>query len=48
MALMYLIAQRRGVDKTFWVLMAFFFGPLAIPFVFLSKNQHKAIGCRKM
>jgi hypothetical protein len=36
--LLYLIASKRGADKTFWALMGFLFGPFAIPFVFFAKK----------
>lgn len=33
------IAKARGADAVFWGFMAFLFGPLALPFVFLSRPQ---------
>ena len=33
------IAKYRGANPSFWGLMALIFGPLAIPFVFLSKAE---------
>ena len=36
--LLYLIAAKRGSNKTFWAIMGFFFGPFAIPFVFFAKK----------
>jgi predicted membrane protein len=36
--LLYLIADKRGANKFFWAIMGFFFGPLAIPFVFFAKK----------
>jgi len=34
-----LIAKKRGSNPVFWTVMGALFGPLAIPFVFLSKKQ---------
>lgn len=39
MVVVYLIAEKRGADTLFWVVMGLFFGPLAIPFVFFSKPK---------
>jgi len=36
--LLYLIAAKRGSNKTFWTIMGFVFGPFAIPFVFFAKK----------
>jgi hypothetical protein len=36
--LLYLIAAKRGSNKTFWAIMGFVFGPFAIPFVFFAKK----------
>ena len=33
----HLIAKNRGADAVFWGVMGAIFGPLAIPFAFLSK-----------
>ena len=33
------VAKRRGANPVFWGVMAVIFGPLAIPFVFLSRRQ---------
>lgn len=41
MLLMYYIAGQRGANQKFWVVMAFLFGPLALPFVFFSKNAEE-------
>ena len=38
----YLVAKKRNAKASFWVAMAVFFGPLAIPFVFFSKSKDKA------
>ena len=35
----YTIAKERHADAQFWVWMGVLFGPLAIPFVFLSKPK---------
>ena len=36
--LLYFMASKRGVNKSFWAIMGFFFGPFAIPFLFLAKK----------
>ena len=41
MLLMYFIAGQRGANQKFWVIMAFLFGPLALPFVFFSKRTQE-------
>lgn len=33
------VAKRRGADPVYWGVMAAVFGPLAIPFVFLTKRR---------
>lgn len=38
----YLVAKKRNTKTSFWVAMAVLLGPLAIPFVFLSKPKDKA------
>lgn len=38
------IAKRRGSDPVFWGVMGAVFGPLAIPFAFLSKRRRQAKG----
>ncbi|MCK9276282.1 MAG: hypothetical protein M0P57_14485 [Syntrophales bacterium] len=35
--LLYFIAEKRGVNKIFWMVMGFIFGVFAVPFVFLAK-----------
>ena len=35
----HLVAKTRGANAVFWGVMGFIFGPLAIPFVFLSKAK---------
>jgi hypothetical protein len=37
--LLWHIADRRGANTKFWAIMGAVFGPLAIPFVFLTKNN---------
>ena len=37
--LAYHFATVRGVDVKFWVIMAIFFGVLALPFIFLAKEK---------
>jgi hypothetical protein len=34
------IAKKRGANTLFWSIMGALFGPLAIPFVFLSKPKN--------
>ncbi len=36
------IAKKRGVNPTFWVILATVVGPFAVPFVFLAKPQVNA------
>lgn len=38
-AILYLIAARRGVNKVFWAVMGFLFGPFALPFVFFARKD---------
>lgn len=38
--LLWNIADKRGANTLFWAVMGGVFGPLAIPFVFLTKNNH--------
>jgi len=38
----YRVAKKRNARTSFWVAMAVLFGPLAIPFVFMSKSKDKA------
>jgi hypothetical protein len=35
----HLVAKNRGANPVFWGVMGLVFGPLAIPFVFFSKNK---------
>lgn len=35
------IAKRRGANPVFWGVMGAIFGPLAIPFVFMSKKREQ-------
>ena len=37
--LLWFIADKRGANTSFWAFMGAFFGPVAIPFVFLSKKK---------
>jgi len=37
--LLWHIADRRGANTKFWAIMGAVFGPLAISFVFLTKNN---------
>lgn len=33
------LARRRGADPVFWGALGFFFGPLALPFLLLSRRR---------
>ncbi len=47
--LLWHIAERRGANTKFWAIMGAVFGPLAIPFVFLTKKKaSKAIRSDKL
>ena len=37
--LLWTIADKRGANTLFWAIMGAVFGPLAIPFVFLTKTR---------
>ena len=37
--LLWNIADKRGANTFFWAIMGAVFGPFAIPFVFLTKNE---------
>jgi len=37
--LLWFIADKRGANTRFWAFMGAVFGPLAIPFIFLTKNK---------
>ena len=37
----HITAKRRGSNPVFWGVMGGIFGPLAIPFVFISKTKEK-------
>jgi len=37
--LLWHIANKRGANTRFWAIMGAVFGPFAIPFVFLTKNN---------
>jgi hypothetical protein len=37
--LLWFIADKRGANTQFWAIMGAVFGPLAIPFVFLTKDN---------
>ena len=37
--LLWSLADKRGANTLFWAVMGGVFGPLAIPFVFLTKNN---------
>lgn len=36
----YLVAKKRNASVPFWVVMGALFGPLALPFVFMSKSKN--------
>lgn len=35
----YSVAKKRNADVPFWVVMGALFGPIALPFVFISKAK---------
>jgi len=37
--LLYYLADRRGYNKQFWLIMGILFGPFSIPFIFLGKSK---------
>ena len=37
--LLWFMADKRGANTLFWAVMGAVFGPLAIPFIFLTKNK---------
>lgn len=37
--LLWHMADKRGANTLFWAVMGAVFGPLAIPFIFLTKNN---------
>jgi len=41
--LLYYLADRRGHNKQFWLVMGILFGPFSLPFIFLGKRntQHE-------
>jgi len=39
MVICYMVAKHRGASVSYWITVGFFFGPLAIPFVFFSKPE---------
>ena len=41
--LLWNIADNRGAHTLFWAVMGGVFGPLAIPFVFLTKNNYSEV-----
>ncbi len=36
------VSKEKGLNSIFWLWMALIFGPLAIPFIYLSKSKDKA------
>jgi hypothetical protein len=38
--LLWHLADRRGANTRFWAIMGALFGPLAIPFLFLTKKDN--------
>jgi hypothetical protein len=40
--LLWCMADQRGANTLFWAIMGAVFGPLAIPFIFLTKKQSSA------
>jgi hypothetical protein len=37
------IADKRGANTLFWAIMGAVFGPLAIPFIFLTKEKESKL-----
>jgi hypothetical protein len=37
--LLYYLADRRGCNKQFWLIMGILFGPFSLPFIFLGKRK---------
>ena len=37
--LLYYLADWRGYNKQFWLIMGILFGPFSIPFIFLGKRK---------
>jgi len=37
--LLYYLADRRGYNKQFWLIMGILFGPFPLPFIFLGKRK---------
>ena len=37
--ILWILAEKRGANTVFWAAMGAIFGPLAIPFVFLTKRK---------
>ena len=37
--LLYYLADRRGYNKQFWLIMGILFGPFSVPFIFLGKRK---------
>ena len=35
------VSKEKGLNSTFWLWMAIIFGPLAVPFIYLSKSKEK-------
>jgi hypothetical protein len=42
-ALLWSIADKRGANTLFWAIMGAVFGPLAIPFIFLTKEKESKL-----
>ncbi len=40
-AVLYYAAARKKANRTFWAVMGFFFGPLALPFILLAGPEAK-------
>jgi len=37
--LLYYLADKRGYNKQFWLIMGILFGPFSLPFIFLGKRK---------
>ena len=39
--LLYYLADKRGYNKQFWLIMGILFSPFSLPFIFLGKRKAK-------
>ena len=45
--LLWHLADKRGANTKFWAIMGAVFGPIAIPFIFLTPNKPPQSTCTK-